>query len=524
MRGQGRLLELERRPEVAEEPAPAVPLERLKLKRAERRQRVFGEIDVDRLIDEDDPARAIWALTGRLDLGGFAAELRSQVGGQGRAAWEPRLLAAIWIWAYSQGITAAREIERQCQWRPALRWLCGLEVINHHTLSDFRTAHGAALEEIFTQVLGVLSHAGLVDLEQVAVDGTRVRAQASTGSERRRGAIEKHLEQARERVRELGRQADAADAESSNARRQAARRRAAREKLERLEQALEQVWQVAAGKRQEADKQQARVSETEPEARRQRESNGGWATGYNAQLATDAKQKIVVGVELSAMAADAPLLAATLADVERRLGRTPGQVLADEGYNSRANIAALEAAEIEFATPAPAVEKGNAAAARAAGIAAGYEAKFFIWDEAARSFRCPAGKTLEYRRTSHKRGRVYRQYQANRSDCMKCEQRLRCCPNSYERGRLLSRAEEDELLARHRRWMASERARAAYRRRAETAEFPNAWLKERFGLRKFRVRGLVKARAELLWAVLAYNIQQWIRLVWRTGEPAAAAA
>lgn len=88
----------------------------------------------------------------------------------------------------------------------------------------------------------------------------------------------------------------------------------------------------------------------------------------------------------------------------------------------------------------------------------------------------------------------------------------------------MSRAEEDELLARHREWMQSERGKAAYRRRSETAEFPNAWLKERFGLRKFCVRGLWKARAELLWAMLAYNVAQWVRLVWREPLGAAAAA
>ena len=88
----------------------------------------------------------------------------------------------------------------------------------------------------------------------------------------------------------------------------------------------------------------------------------------------------------------------------------------------------------------------------------------------------------------------------------------------------MSRAQEDALLARHRNWMETERAKAAYRRRSEVAEFPNAWLKERMGVRKFRVRGLRKARAELLWALLAYNIAQWIRLAWKPAARAADAA
>ncbi len=123
----------------------------------------------------------------------------------------------------------------------------------------------------------------------MTADGTRLRSQGSTSSERRRGTIEKHLEQARAVVEELAAQAND---EESNKRRQAARRRAAREKVERMEQALEQLRQVEATRRGEERVAEARVSENEPEARRQHESNGGWATGYNAQLATDAKERL----------------------------------------------------------------------------------------------------------------------------------------------------------------------------------------------------------------------------------------
>ena len=133
------------------------------------------------------------------------------------------------------------------------------------------------------------------------------------------------------------------------------------------------------------------------QARRQRESNGGWATGYNAQLATDAKEKIVVGRELTNNASDAQQLEPTLADMERHLGQKPRQVLADKGYNSRANIAAMQAARIEYATPAAEPGQGSTAAARAAGIQPGFEAKFFVYDEATDTFQCAANKTLKYR-------------------------------------------------------------------------------------------------------------------------------
>ncbi len=510
------LVELEQRPA---KPRQAVPVDQLQLRQPNRDQFTYAAIDVERLVPADHLVRAVWELSGMLDLSGFAAHLETRKESAGRPAWDPRLLVAIWIWAYSERMSSAREIARQSRYRPELEWLCGMAVVNHHTLSDFRVFHSKALENLLTQVLALLSQEGLVDLEQVAVDGTRIRAQASGGSQRRRPTLERHLEQAREAVRQLS---EEADDEGSNRRRQAARKRTLRERVERMEQALEELPKVEAGKRDEEQRRQARVSESEPEARPQHESNGGWGLGYNAQLATDAKEKIVVGVELTNNASDAGQLTPTLDDVEGRFERTPKQVLADGGYANQANIEALAAAEIEYATPAPAPDKGSKAALKAAGIGPRYAPKFFIYDEATDTFLCPAQRTLTYQRSSLKRKRKYRQYQAKASDCRECAQRHKCCPKSGHR--TLSRSEENAVMAKHRRWMESERGRAAYRKRSETAEFPNAWLKERLGVRKFRVRGLRKARSELLWGVLAYNIAAWIRLVWRRGPECGLAA
>ncbi len=285
-----------------------------------------------------------------------------------------------------------------------------------------------------------------------------------------------------------------------------------------MNEALDDVRRIAKGRGGKKKKSEARASETEPEARLQHESNSGWGVGYNAQFATDAKEKIVVGVELTNNASDAQQLKPTLEDMERRLQQKAKQVLADNGYNSRANIARTQAEEIEYVTPAPERGKRSTAAARAAGIQPEFETQFFIYDEKTDTFRCPANKELQYRGTTTKRKRRYRWYRQRSGECKVCEYRLKCCPKSYERGRTASRAEEDELMAKHREWMETQRAKEAYRRRSELAEFPNAWLKERFGVRKFRVRGLRKARSELLWAMLAYNVRAWIRLVWQQPE------
>src|SRR5258708_31160020 len=150
-------------------------------------------LDVDRLIEPDHAARAIWELVGRLKLAGFYAAIEAVEGAAGRTPWDPRLLVSLWIYAYSRGIGSAREIARRCGYEPAFQWLCGLGEINHHTLSDFRVAHDASLRELFVQVLGVLSSEGLVSLGRVMHDGTRIKACAGADSFRRAERLQEQL-------------------------------------------------------------------------------------------------------------------------------------------------------------------------------------------------------------------------------------------------------------------------------------------------------------------------------------------
>ena len=108
-----------------------------KLKVIDRNQFKMLTLDVNTLVAADHKVRAIWEITGNLDLSRFQEGIRSRQGQAGREHNDPRLLVAVWVYAYSQGISSAREVSRQMEHEPGLRWLAGLEVINHTTLSDF---------------------------------------------------------------------------------------------------------------------------------------------------------------------------------------------------------------------------------------------------------------------------------------------------------------------------------------------------------------------------------------------------
>jgi transposase len=171
-------------------PVSAAAPARARVKPVDRSQLTWQMLDVERLIEPDHPARAIWELVGRVKLDGFYAPIEAVEGSAGRTPWDPRLLVSLWIYAYSRGISSAREMARRCTYEPAFQWLCGLGEINHHTLSDFRVDHDASLRELFVEVLGVLSSEGLVSLERVMHDGTRIKALCRVGQFPAGGAAE----------------------------------------------------------------------------------------------------------------------------------------------------------------------------------------------------------------------------------------------------------------------------------------------------------------------------------------------
>ncbi|MBV8818052.1 MAG: IS1182 family transposase [Acidobacteriaceae bacterium] len=505
--------------EIPEQPRQTQPPARrgdLKLKPINRRQTTMAVIYVEELIPVDHKARAIWDLAGRLDLGRFSESLRTTRGDAGRPAWDPRLLVSIWVYAYSEGISSAREIEAVMQWNPGMQWLAGLEQINHHTLSDFRVEHKAALDELFAQLLALLETEGLVNLEQVMHDGTKIRSQAGGDSFRREKTLRQRLEQARQAVEQMG----DPRAEEPKSRKQAAQERAVRERAQRLEAALEQL-QALQESRTTEEKAEVRVSLTEPEARVMKHGDNAIAPSYNAQISTEAEHKIIVGAHLSQCSSDAQSLLPAMEEVTKNLAQKPTQVVVDGGFTNRDNIQQCARQQIDLVGSLPDPKERTVAAMKSLGIGAEFApSEFRILDNGGR-LECPAERPLERLRLNRKRGDLYQQYRAAGVDCTACRYQPRCCPSKPEHGRTVSiRLEEQADVAAFRQKMKQDEYLAIYRKRGEVAEFPNAWIKDKLGVRKFRVRGLEKAGSEMLWACLTYNIMQWIRLIWR--KPAAA--
>jgi hypothetical protein len=319
-------------------------------------------------------------------------------------------------------------------------------------LSDFRTDHGDALDELFTQVLTSLVNQGLVKLKRISQDGVRVRSSAGAKSFRREQRLEKLLAQVKQYVAELRQQLeDPAYAAKVQAKQLAAKKRRAEEKQKRLEQAVAQLPELKkrqeetakkAGNGKQGEKirnKQPRVSTTDPEARVMKMANGGFNPAVNVQLATDTESRAIVGVEVTYEGSDSAELSEPMRQqVEQRTGQKVEQQLLDGGYLRMEDIEQAHQQGVElFVPPKPARNPKN------------------------------RGRELEPKRGDSKAVLAWKQR------------------------------------------MSSEEGKTIYKQRAATSETVNADLRRHRGLRPMTVRGKTKVRCVALWCALAYNVMHF---------------
>jgi transposase len=486
------------------------------MKPIDRSQGELRAFCLDELLEESHPTRALWEFLGGLDLRGFETEIKAVEGRPGQATLQPRLLIALWLQACMDGIGSARELSRRCETQPAYRWLCGDAAINYHTLAEFRVNRREALEQLMVEVLAALSCEGLIHLDRVTHDGTKIRAVASPGSFHRQKTVEESYQAAKAQVEAQGDPQE----DPKSKRLEAAQKRVRREREELLGEARK-VLEELQGKHKKAEEKEAvRVSTTEPGARFMKTAEKSFVPAYNAQFTTAADHGILIQAEVTQQGSDFQQLIPALEEVKHTFGRIPDQTVVDGGYMSRENIVVLDG-RTDLIGPFDVDEKRAKDRLRRNGIAEEFGKEVFVFDRAGNTFQCPRGRTLKAKGQRPGIGKMEHEYRAEAKDCRGCPDKRQCCPKG--KARRVTRIEESPEVLRLRRKMESEAAKAIYKTRARVAEFPNCWIKEKFGLRRFHVRGLEKVRTELKWYVIAYNLQQWIRLIWRPAQTAVAA-
>jgi transposase len=322
---------------------------RVRTKEPFRRQGVIRFEMPEDTLPESHRARLLWRIVQTLDLSAFTAGAKAVEGRQGRPLASVHMLLTLWLYAISEAIGSAREIERKIGSDDAFRWIVGDESVGHSKLSEFRVGHREALDKLLTDVLASLLNKGLLSLDLVAQDGTRVRAHASAPSFRREVSLLEYREQAALHVKAVF-----AEAEDPNVseREKRAREAAALDYQRRVEAAIDTARDLQA-----EGKIAPRASTTDADARTMKMGDGGFRPAYNVQLATAGSEmggaRTIVGVRVTNVGSDVGSLTPMLDDIEQRTGALPKVLLADGGHVKHECIRNATARGVEVLMPIP---------------------------------------------------------------------------------------------------------------------------------------------------------------------------
>lgn len=317
-------------------------------------------------------------VTDEVDLG----EITGSYGGErGQPPFDPTMMTALLLYSYCCGIYSSRRIAKACRERVDFMSIVGLDAPDFRTISDFRKRHLKALGKLFGQILQLCEKAGLVKLGHVALDGTKIKANASKHKAMSYERMEKRAAELEADVAKWFSAAEAADAGEdqrhgrdrtgdempewvADKQRRAERIRQAKAELEAeakaaAEAKLKAQAEAAAKREAEGRKpgRKAAPPSTEPDAKAQKnftdpesrimKSKDGFVQAYNAQAAVDAQAQIIVAQDVTQSGVDSGQLVPMTDAIQTNLGRKPEQLSADAGYCSEANLEALETRKID---------------------------------------------------------------------------------------------------------------------------------------------------------------------------------
>ncbi|MBP2279116.1 IS1182 family transposase [Sphingomonas sp. PL20] len=458
-----------------------------------RDQMLLLPASVDDYVSADNPARFIAAFVDDLDLGelGFG---RARPKATGRPGYDPADLLKLYLYGYLNRVRSSRCLAAEAGRNLEVMWLLGGLRPDFRTIADFRRVNVAAFKPLFRSFMLLCRRLDLFGRELLAVDGTRLKAVNSRRRNFTRQKLAGWITIADERIEEYVTRLDRADqaeteAEGASARAAVLTAKIARMRERRLRHSAMLAELVASGESQK--------SLTDPDSRGMA-MHPKVGVGYNAQVAVDARHKLIVEQHVTNAGSDLGLLAQTAGAAREMLGVERIAAVADKGYYKGEDIAACETVGVVPYVARP--ERGPA-------IDDGYFAKSaFRYVAAQDCYICPASQRLDPFSRSVKDGHHTIRY-GNRQACQDCALRPQCASGAR---RTISRWEGEAVLDR-----MAERIAARpdiLDRHRETVEHPFGSIKQWMNQGAFLTRGLASVNAEFSLTSIAYNLRRAITI------------
>jgi transposase len=442
---------------------------------------LYGQ-SVEDALPSDNDVRVFSEMMDYLDYSG----LESKYSSVGCPAYPPRIMVKILGYAYSKGIRSSRRIEEVLKIDVRFIWLGGGLVPDHNTIARFRKGGGSDLENLFKDSVKLCMRAGLVFLNSVSHDGSKIVAAAS----KKRIYNQERLEREMKSVEQILREAediDRAEDElygSGNGRELPEELKDAKSRKEKLQEIARQLKET----------QSKNVVSTDPECRVMKTRNNGKCPAYNLQASVDAENQIIVAMELTASETDHGYLPKMVEQLESNTSAGSDISLADSGYQDEDTLKWIEQSNHEVLMPI--MEPHEAKRTDL------FASRCFIYDDERDVVICPAGRYLVFSGKYKLSSGTYKQYAA--TGCKSCSFHKQCCGKKANRRINVSVVAHVRQQMRDR--LQTQEGRGLYSLRKQTIEPVFGQMKTNRGFGRLLLHGYKGALAEVSLMCLIHNI------------------
>jgi len=424
----------------------------------------------------------------------------------GQHAYHPKLIVAILIYAYSQGIFSSRQIEKKCKKDLSFMYISRLNCPNFRVLSDFRKDNLPFFVECFKKSVEMAKSLGMVSLGHVGIDGSKFSADTSKHKAASYSHLKANEKKLKHEIEELLKKADDIDAEEDKIYHNGKGysipddikiKKDRLKKIKRIKKELEEREEKENPGEKINPKKQISYSDTDAKIMK---SGKGFSYCYNGQISVDSKNQIIVGRHLSQRSNYKNEIIKEIDEIKKNTGSLPEKISADSGYRSSDNIGAIEDCKVD----------GYVATGKGEEYTSGIDdkkigKKNFSYDSKKDIFICPAGQILKLKTTRKKR--TYKAYGV----CGRCGYKNRCTASNGSNAKIYVDG-GGIILAKMAEKMKRESSKKIYRKRKIIVEPVFGQIKTG-GFRRFSLRGFEKAGGEFSLVCAVSNFKKIVKKI-----------
>jgi transposase len=440
------------------------------------------------VLPEDHLCFVVDEIVEQLDL----SYIPDKSGTVGAPAYDSRLLIKILFYGYATGTFSSRGLMKAARENLAYTFLTRQQFPDFRTISDFRKDNLEAVKNIFMQIVRVSREMGMVRLGRVALDGTRIKANANKDRTYTEDELREEIKEIEGALKE-GIRIDEEEDEKHG------RDNSGEEMPEHLRKSCQRIEKLKAAINELKSKGTKRINLTDSDSKSMKA--GKFEMNYNCQASVDDGEGIIVSADVTTNPADQTQLKSQVEQIEVNTGKLPEKLVADAGYHSTNNLSYLENKSIDGYIPSGVQAMENKHKYK--GKEQHFEKHKFTYVKEEDIYLCPQGKKLtRWQYLKKDRITIYRG-----KECKACISQSLCTRSKYGR-RLISRFDDEEVLERMRIKMESEAGKGEYKKRSMTIEPLFGHFKENLKFRQFYCRGQRKVLGEFLLLCIGYNLKK----------------